>query len=97
MEGCEAVIHLGAIPSPYSFPDEVVFNNNVRNTFAVFQAARLLGVKKVPSPAAFQPAAPDPTLPPALSLLMRTTRSSTTIAMGCRKRSMSVPRRCSTV
>lgn len=47
MEGCEAVIHLGAIPSPYSFPDEVVFNNNVRGTFAVFQAARLLGVKKV--------------------------------------------------
>src|SRR5215203_2526076 len=47
MEGCEAVIHLGAIPSPYSFPDEIVFNNNVRNTFAVFQAARLLGVKKV--------------------------------------------------
>ena len=47
MEGCEAVIHLGAIPAPYSLPDEVVFNNNVRNTFAVFQAARLLGVKKV--------------------------------------------------
>ena len=47
MAGCDAVIHLGAIPSPYRFPDEVVFNNNVQGTFAVFQSARLLGIKKV--------------------------------------------------
>lgn len=46
MAGCEAVIHLGAIPGPYSHADEVVFNNNVGGTFAVLQAASLLGVKK---------------------------------------------------
>ncbi len=47
MAACEAVIHLGAIPNPYDHPDEVVFSNNVINTFAVFQAASLLGVKNV--------------------------------------------------
>ena len=46
MAGCEAVIHLGAIPAPYGHPDEVVFANNVLGTFAVLQAAALLGVKK---------------------------------------------------
>lgn len=46
MSGCDAVIHLGAIPAPYGHADEVVFNNNVGGTFAVLQAARLLGVKK---------------------------------------------------
>ena len=47
MAACEAVIHLGAIPAPYAHADEVVFGNNVLNTFAVFQAASLLGVKNV--------------------------------------------------
>lgn len=47
MAACEAVVHLGAIPSPYAHADEVVFENNVMNTFAVFQAASLLGVKNV--------------------------------------------------
>ena len=46
MEGCDAVVHLGAIPNPYDHPDEVVFINNVGATFATLQAARLLGVKK---------------------------------------------------
>jgi nucleoside-diphosphate-sugar epimerase len=46
LAGCDAVIHLGAIPAPYSHPDEVVFGNNTRATFAVLQAASLLGVKK---------------------------------------------------
>jgi nucleoside-diphosphate-sugar epimerase len=44
--GCEAVIHLGAIPNPYGHADEVVFANNTQATFAVLQAASLLGVKK---------------------------------------------------
>jgi nucleoside-diphosphate-sugar epimerase len=44
MKGCDAAIHLGAIPSPYSNPDEVVFLNNVGATFAVLQAASLLGI-----------------------------------------------------
>jgi nucleoside-diphosphate-sugar epimerase len=46
LAGCEAVIHLGAYPAPYGHADEVVFVNNVRATFAVLQAASLLGVKK---------------------------------------------------
>jgi nucleoside-diphosphate-sugar epimerase len=46
LSSCDAVIHLGAIPSPYRHPDEVVFLNNVGATFAVLQAAMLLGVKK---------------------------------------------------
>ncbi len=46
MAGCDGVIHLGAIPSPGSFPDEVVFRNNTGATFAVLHAAELLGIKK---------------------------------------------------
>jgi nucleoside-diphosphate-sugar epimerase len=46
MNGCDGVIHLGAIPAPYSHADEFVFMNNVGATFATLQAANLLGVKK---------------------------------------------------
>jgi nucleoside-diphosphate-sugar epimerase len=46
MADCDAVIHLGAIPAPYHHPDEVVFANNVLGTFAVLQAASLVGIKK---------------------------------------------------
>jgi nucleoside-diphosphate-sugar epimerase len=47
LAGCDAVVHLGAIPAPYRHADEVVFRNNTQGTFAVFQAAALLGVRKV--------------------------------------------------
>lgn len=47
MEGCDAVVHLGAIPNPYGHADSVVFLNNVGATYSVFQAARFTGVKKV--------------------------------------------------
>ncbi len=46
LKGCDAVVHLGAIPNPYGHPDEVVFANNVLGTFSVFQAASLVGVKR---------------------------------------------------
>jgi nucleoside-diphosphate-sugar epimerase len=46
MRGCAAVIHLGAIPAPYAHPDEVVFRNNTGATFAVLQAASLLGIRR---------------------------------------------------
>jgi nucleoside-diphosphate-sugar epimerase len=46
MAGCEAVIHLAAIPSPYSHPDEVVFLNNVGATYNTLQAAMTLGVRR---------------------------------------------------
>lgn len=45
MRGCAAVIHLGAIPAPYGHADEVVFGNNTGATFAVLQAASLLGIR----------------------------------------------------
>ena len=46
MAGCDAVVHLGAIAEPYRHPDERVFRNNVLSTFAMLQAAMLLGVGK---------------------------------------------------
>ena len=45
--GCDGLIHLGAIPSPYSHADETVFINNVGSTFATLQAASLMGIKKI--------------------------------------------------
>lgn len=47
LKGADAVVHLGAIPAPYGHADETVFVNNTRATFAVLQAASLLGVRKV--------------------------------------------------
>lgn len=47
LDGCEAVVHLAAIPAPGGRPDEVVFGNNVLGTFAVLQAASRLRVRKV--------------------------------------------------
>src|SRR5438270_1676818 len=46
MQGCEAVVHLAAIARPGGHPDEVVFGNNTRATFAVLQAASLQGVRR---------------------------------------------------
>lgn len=47
MRECEAVLHLGAIPAPYSHAEETVFRNNTIATFAVFQTAALLGVNRI--------------------------------------------------
>jgi nucleoside-diphosphate-sugar epimerase len=47
LKTCDAVVHLGAIPSPWGHPDEVVFSNNSMNTYAVFQAAWITGIEKV--------------------------------------------------
>ena len=47
MRGCDAVVHLGAIPSPRSIPDQTVFRTNVMGTFNVLQAAETLGIRKV--------------------------------------------------
>lgn len=46
LAGCDGVIHLGAIPSPYRHADEHVFGNNVMSTFATLQAASLLGIQR---------------------------------------------------
>ncbi len=47
MAGHDAVIHLGAIPSPAIHPAEVVFRNNTLSTFNILEAATLLGIHKV--------------------------------------------------
>ena len=46
MVGCAAIVHLGAIPVAYTFPNEVVFRNNTGATFATLQATSLLGVSR---------------------------------------------------
>lgn len=67
MSGSQAVIHLGAIPGPRRDADEVVFSNNTRATFAVLQAAHVVGVRKAviaSSISALGPSfSPDPTTP----------------------------------
>jgi UDP-glucose 4-epimerase len=47
LQGCEAIIHLGAIPSPGRLPDHIVHNNNVVGSYNVLLAAAKLGIKKV--------------------------------------------------
>ena len=47
LQGAEAVIHLAAIPAPRGFTNEYIFTNNVQSTYHVFEAAALLGIRKV--------------------------------------------------
>lgn len=46
-QGCDALVHLAAIPSPRGYPDEVVHNNNVVGSYNALLAAARLGVKHV--------------------------------------------------
>jgi len=46
MAGCDAVIHLGAVPAPGRRPDDLLFRTNTGATFAVLYAASLLGVRR---------------------------------------------------
>jgi nucleoside-diphosphate-sugar epimerase len=65
--GCDALIHLAAIPAPYRHPDEVVFLNNVGATFNALQAAMLLGIERAiiaSSASAYGMAWARPTFPP---------------------------------
>jgi nucleoside-diphosphate-sugar epimerase len=45
--GFDAIVHLGAIPSPGFLPDVATFHNNMLSTYHVFQAARRAGIKKL--------------------------------------------------
>ncbi len=47
LKECDALVHLGAIPSPWRHADEVVFTNNVNATYAVLQAAWITGIQNV--------------------------------------------------
>ncbi|WP_274363205.1 NAD-dependent epimerase/dehydratase family protein [Paenibacillus thermotolerans] len=46
LSGADAVVHLAAIPAPGSFPNEVVFANNVMSTYCVLEASAQLGITK---------------------------------------------------
>jgi nucleoside-diphosphate-sugar epimerase len=47
IEGCDALIHMAAIPSPRGFPDHVVHNNNVVSSYNALSAAARLGIMRV--------------------------------------------------
>lgn len=65
--GCDALIHLAAIPNPYSHPDEMVFRNNVGATYNALQAVMTLGIARAiiaSSVSAYGMAWARPTFPP---------------------------------
>jgi nucleoside-diphosphate-sugar epimerase len=45
--GCDALIHLAAIPSPDEHPNHVVHNNNVVGSYNALRAAAEVGIKRV--------------------------------------------------
>jgi UDP-glucose 4-epimerase len=47
LRGCEAVIHLAAIPGPFGDPDHVVHDNNVVGSYHVLRAAAGLGIRRI--------------------------------------------------
>jgi nucleoside-diphosphate-sugar epimerase len=47
MRGCDAVIHLAAIRTPYLAPGHEIFQLNVAGTFNVFEAAAASGIRRV--------------------------------------------------
>lgn len=47
VEGCDAIVHLAAIPSTMTHPDPTLFSINVAGSYNVFEAAERAGVKRV--------------------------------------------------
>jgi nucleoside-diphosphate-sugar epimerase len=47
LAGADAVVHMAAIPMPIYFTEWDTFKTNVMSTFAVFEAARILALKRV--------------------------------------------------
>ena len=47
LRGCEALVHLAAIPGPFGHPDHVVHNNNVVGSYNALSAAAHLGISRV--------------------------------------------------
>ncbi|MDE2818654.1 MAG: NAD(P)-dependent oxidoreductase [Chloroflexota bacterium] len=45
--GCDAIVHLAAIPSTISHPNHALFETNVAGTYNVFEAAERAGVKRI--------------------------------------------------
>ena len=47
VEGCDAIVHLAAVPSTMTHPDSTLFSINVSGTYNVFEAAERAGVKRI--------------------------------------------------
>ena len=47
LQGCDALVHLAAIPSPLRHADYVVHNNNVVSSYNALSAAARLGITRV--------------------------------------------------
>jgi UDP-glucose 4-epimerase len=47
VEGCDAIVHLAAIPSTMTHPDPTLFRINVAGSYNVFEAAERAGVKRI--------------------------------------------------
>lgn len=47
LHGAESVVHLAAIPAPGRETEAVTFHTNITSTFNIFQAATLLGLRRV--------------------------------------------------
>ena len=47
LQGCDALIHLAAIPSPWGQPAHLVHNNNVVGSYNALSAAAQLGIQRV--------------------------------------------------
>jgi UDP-glucose 4-epimerase len=45
--GCDALVHMAAIPSPFQQPDHVVHNNNVVGSYNALRAAVEVGIKRM--------------------------------------------------
>ncbi len=47
IEGCDAIVHLAAIPNPMTLPPHEVFRINMMSTYNVLESAFLLNIKKI--------------------------------------------------
>lgn len=47
LHGADAVVHLGAIPAPGLQTEEVTFRTNITSTYNVFEAAGMLGLRRI--------------------------------------------------
>src|SRR5262249_13429973 len=47
LAGADAVVHLAAIPAPGLRTEETTFRTNITSTFNVFEAARVVGLRRV--------------------------------------------------
>jgi UDP-glucose 4-epimerase len=45
--GCDALIHMAAIPAPIGYPDHVVHNNNVVGSYNALRAAVEVGITRI--------------------------------------------------